>query len=82
MLKHWSHRAGWEECHRMTARCRAPLADTQARLVTEELSWAVRSFSETAIHVTLIAQSIIRCIYLCPWDMSPACLCLVFSKNK
>ena len=47
-----------------------------------ELSWAVRSFSETAIHVTLIAQSIIRCIYLCPWDMSPACLCLVFSKNK
>ena len=38
MLKHWSHRAGWEECHRMTARCRALLADTQARLVTEELS--------------------------------------------
>jgi hypothetical protein len=50
--------------------------------VTGEHLLAVRSFSEAAIHVTLVAQSIIRLIYPRPCDLSLAFLCLVSSKNK
>lgn len=66
----------------VTALFRTLFADRHTRPVTGELSLAVRSFSETAVHFMLIAQSIIRHIYPCPCDMSPAILCLVPPQNK
>lgn len=66
----------------VAALCRALFANRPAMPVTGALPLAVRSFSETVIHVKLIAQYIIRQIYPCPCDLSPAFLCLVSSENK